>query len=171
MDIVGTTRGASFSVVGVALVVVIPPQGSTVDGGESGSQLGGVAGQLLEALAKDWVVRTPPTPADSSEDISSCAEQPVPSLPQASTPPVGGPRVQRVQRTLTQREREVLRLLACGATNRGIASRLFISPKTASVHVSRILTKLDASTRTEAAALAHAAGLVQPEDLGPRAMS
>jgi DNA-binding NarL/FixJ family response regulator len=59
----------------------------------------------------------------------------------------------------------VLCLLAVGATNRAIASRLFISPKTASVHVSRILTKLDASTRTEAAALAHAAGLVRPEDI------
>jgi len=46
--------------------------------------------------------------------------------------------------------------------NRAIAARLFISPKTASVHVSRILTKLDATTRTEAAALAHASGLVQP---------
>ena len=60
----------------------------------------------------------------------------------------------------------MLCLLAGGATNRAIASRLFISPKTASVHVSRILTKLDANTRTEAAALAHAAGLVRPEDIG-----
>jgi DNA-binding CsgD family transcriptional regulator len=63
---------------------------------------------------------------------------------------------------LTDREREVLTLVANGATNCAIAKRLFISPKTASVHVSRILTKLDASTRTEAAAVAHAAGLVQP---------
>lgn len=63
---------------------------------------------------------------------------------------------------LTDREREVLSLVANGATNCAIANRLFISPKTASVHVSRILTKLDASTRTEAAAVAHAAGLVQP---------
>jgi DNA-binding CsgD family transcriptional regulator len=62
---------------------------------------------------------------------------------------------------LTDREREVLCLVATGATNCAIARRLFISPKTASVHVSRILTKLDASTRTEAAAIAHAAGLVQ----------
>jgi DNA-binding NarL/FixJ family response regulator len=60
----------------------------------------------------------------------------------------------------------VLCLLAGGATNQAIASRLFISPKTASVHVSRILTKLDASTRTEAAALAYASGLVRPEGIG-----
>ena len=49
-----------------------------------------------------------------------------------------------------------------GATNRAIAARLFISPKTASVHVSRILTKLEADTRTEAAAWRTPLGLVQP---------
>ena len=64
--------------------------------------------------------------------------------------------------TLTEREREVLCLVAGGATNCAIAARLFISPKTASVHVSHILAKLGAKTRTEAAAYAHAAGLVQP---------
>lgn len=71
-------------------------------------------------------------------------------------------RAHRVYSALTDREREVLCLVASGATNCAIARRLFISPKTASVHVSRILTKLDAATRTEAAALAHASGLVQP---------
>ena len=64
--------------------------------------------------------------------------------------------------SLTEREREVLCLVASGATNCAIATRLFISPKTASVHVSHILAKLGAETRTEAAAYAHAAGLVQP---------
>jgi DNA-binding CsgD family transcriptional regulator len=76
--------------------------------------------------------------------------------------PEFGDRTRRVHTALTEREREVLCLVAGGATNRAIAARLFISPKTASVHVSRILTKLDATTRTEAAALAHAAGLVRP---------
>jgi DNA-binding CsgD family transcriptional regulator len=74
--------------------------------------------------------------------------------------PQFGDRARRVHTALTDREREVLCLVASGATNRAIAARLFISPKTASVHVSRILTKLDATTRTEAAALAHASGLV-----------
>ena len=73
-----------------------------------------------------------------------------------------GARARRVHTALTEREREVLCLVAGGAKNRQIAARLFISPKTASVHVSRILTKLDATTRTEAAALAHASGLVRP---------
>ena len=57
---------------------------------------------------------------------------------------------------LTGRELEVLRLVTAGQSNREIATALFISPKTASVHVSNILAKLGAATRTEAAARAHA---------------
>jgi DNA-binding CsgD family transcriptional regulator len=56
---------------------------------------------------------------------------------------------------LTDREREVLRLLARGMSNREIGTELFITPKTASVHVSNILGKLGAASRTEAAAIAH----------------
>ncbi|QTX05947.1 helix-turn-helix transcriptional regulator [Agromyces archimandritae] len=55
---------------------------------------------------------------------------------------------------LTARERQVLDLVAEGLSNRQIGERLFISGKTASVHVSAILRKLGASTRTEAARLA-----------------
>jgi ATP/maltotriose-dependent transcriptional regulator MalT len=60
---------------------------------------------------------------------------------------------------LTGRELEVLRLVAAGRSNREIAAELFISPKTASVHVSNILGKLGAASRGEAAARAHALGL------------
>jgi DNA-binding CsgD family transcriptional regulator len=56
---------------------------------------------------------------------------------------------------LTSRELEVLRLVAAGQSNREIAAALVISPKTASVHVSNILAKLGAATRTEAAVKAH----------------
>jgi DNA-binding CsgD family transcriptional regulator/tetratricopeptide (TPR) repeat protein len=62
--------------------------------------------------------------------------------------------------TLTAREQEVLRLVASGLTNRQIGVQLFISDKTASVHVSRILAKLDVSGRAEAAARAAQLGLV-----------
>jgi DNA-binding CsgD family transcriptional regulator len=62
---------------------------------------------------------------------------------------------------LTPREAEVLRLVAEGLSNSQIAEKLFISRKTASVHVSNILAKLGVSTRVEAAALAHRRGLVQ----------
>ena len=61
---------------------------------------------------------------------------------------------------LTAREREVLRLVAEGHSNSRIAERLFISPKTASVHVSRIIAKLGVTNRVEAAALAHRLGLL-----------
>ncbi|GAB1690308.1 helix-turn-helix transcriptional regulator [Krasilnikovia sp. M28-CT-15] len=61
---------------------------------------------------------------------------------------------------LTSREREVLRLVAEGHSNGRIAERLYISPKTASVHVSRIIAKLDVANRVEAAAVAHRLGLL-----------
>jgi len=67
--------------------------------------------------------------------------------------------------SLTSREREVLRLIAAGRSNREIASVLFIAPKTASVHVSNILGKLGAASRTEAAAIAHREGLAGPAGL------
>jgi DNA-binding NarL/FixJ family response regulator len=60
---------------------------------------------------------------------------------------------------LTSRELEVLRLVAAGRSNRDIAADLFISPKTASVHVSNILGKLGVASRGEAAAAAYRLGL------------
>jgi DNA-binding CsgD family transcriptional regulator len=62
--------------------------------------------------------------------------------------------------SLTSREQEVLRLVASGLTNRQIGAQLYISEKTASVHVSRILAKLAVSGRTEAAARAAQLGLL-----------
>ncbi len=65
-------------------------------------------------------------------------------------------------RQLTAREAEVLRLLAAGRSNKEIAAELFITSKTASVHVSNILAKLGAASRTEAAAIAHGEGIGIP---------
>jgi DNA-binding NarL/FixJ family response regulator len=61
---------------------------------------------------------------------------------------------------LTVREQEVLALLATGRTNRQIAETLFISPKTATLHVSNILSKLGVTNRVEAATIAHRLGVV-----------
>jgi DNA-binding CsgD family transcriptional regulator len=61
---------------------------------------------------------------------------------------------------LTPREREVLALLADGRTNPQIAETLFISPRTAGIHVSNILAKLGVASRGEAAAIAHRGGLM-----------
>jgi DNA-binding CsgD family transcriptional regulator/tetratricopeptide (TPR) repeat protein len=63
---------------------------------------------------------------------------------------------------LTGRESEVLALICAGATNRRVSQQLFISEKTVSIHVSRILAKLDAANRGEAAAIAHRLGLLDP---------
>jgi DNA-binding CsgD family transcriptional regulator/tetratricopeptide (TPR) repeat protein len=63
---------------------------------------------------------------------------------------------------LTDRELAVLRLLAAGRTNAQIGAELYISPKTASVHVSSIFRKLGVSSRVQAAGLAERAGLLGP---------
>ena len=55
---------------------------------------------------------------------------------------------------LTQRERDVLRLLADGLTNEEIGAKLFISPETVRTHIRKAMTKLDAETRTQAVAIA-----------------
>jgi DNA-binding NarL/FixJ family response regulator len=59
------------------------------------------------------------------------------------------------------RELDVLRLIAAGLSNRQIGNELFISSNTAGVHVSRILAKLGAATRTQAAAIARERGLLR----------
>jgi DNA-binding NarL/FixJ family response regulator len=70
---------------------------------------------------------------------------------------------------LTEREREVLVLLAEGLNNREIADRLFISPATAKTHVSRILLKLDARDRAQLVVIAYHSGLVKAPSPLPRA--
>jgi DNA-binding NarL/FixJ family response regulator len=75
------------------------------------------------------------------------------SAPAAAPPELG---------TLTEREREVLELVAEGLTNAEIGARLYMSPLTAKTHVSRILTKLDARDRVHLVVIAYESGLVRP---------
>ena len=63
---------------------------------------------------------------------------------------------------LTEREREVLSLVAEGLSNEEIAGRLFLSPLTTKTHVSRIMTKLDARDRAQLVVIAYETGLVIP---------
>ena len=65
-----------------------------------------------------------------------------------------------IDAVLTEREREVLALVAEGLTNREIGRRLFISDKTASVHLSNLMAKLNVSSRTEAVTVAQRRGLL-----------
>jgi DNA-binding CsgD family transcriptional regulator len=80
--------------------------------------------------------------------------------PVADAEPVTGAQAAAAELGLTARELEVLEHLALGQTNRQIADELFISIKTAGVHVSHILAKLGAANRSEAGAIAHRLGLV-----------
>jgi DNA-binding CsgD family transcriptional regulator len=79
-------------------------------------------------------------------------------LPEAASPASGAERDIDSYR-LTERELEVLQLVAAGRSNPQIATELFISPKTASVHVSNIISKLNVTSRGEAAAVAHRLGI------------
>jgi predicted ATPase/DNA-binding CsgD family transcriptional regulator len=83
-------------------------------------------------------------------------------LPSRARPPAEAAEPSTAQRLgLTPREMEVLPLVAEGLTNREIAATLFISVKTAGIHVSHILDKLNAENRAMAATIAHRLGLVE----------
>jgi DNA-binding CsgD family transcriptional regulator/tetratricopeptide (TPR) repeat protein len=85
----------------------------------------------------------------------------VPLEPDAPSPEPAGPD------PLTPRERSVLALVAEGRTNRQVGAELFISEKTVSVHLSRVMAKLGASSRTEAVSVAYGRGLLAPRDREP----
>jgi ATP/maltotriose-dependent transcriptional regulator MalT len=94
------------------------------------------------------------------EQIERLARRARITLDHNSAHPTGDPTEQtRRNLGLSTRELEVLQLITAGHSNRDIARKLFISPKTASVHVSHILTKLGVSARGEAAATAYRLGL------------
>jgi DNA-binding NarL/FixJ family response regulator len=70
---------------------------------------------------------------------------------------------------LTEREREVMALVANGLSNDEIAQQLYISPATAKTHVSRVMTKLNARDRAQLVVFAYETGLVTPHWSGPPA--
>ncbi|MFD1536863.1 response regulator transcription factor [Nonomuraea guangzhouensis] len=77
--------------------------------------------------------------------------------------PEPGPRLN----ALTEREREVMALVAAGLSNDEIAARLVLSPATAKTHVSRIMTKLGSRDRAQIVVLAYEAGMITPGWLTP----
>jgi DNA-binding CsgD family transcriptional regulator len=83
--------------------------------------------------------------------------------PEMASPASTTPRRSARALGLSEREVDVLELLAVGMTDRDIGARLFITEKTAGHHVSHILTKLTVSRRGEAAAVAHRLGVVGPD--------
>ena len=109
-----------------------------------------LSGRRVDAERLAAELGAAPLPAD----VEALARRTGPASTSAARTAVrGAPSLARFG--LTRREREVLDLLAAGQSNPQIGAELFISPKTASVHVSNILAKLGVSGRGEAAALVH----------------
>ena len=122
----------------------------------------GVSGFLLKVSPPEQLVAAVRTvagggglldPAVTLRVIESFAAVPV-------TPREQG----RLLEDLTEREREVLRLVARGLSNAEIAARLYLGEATVKTHVSRVLAKLGVRDRVQAVALAYESGLVRPGD-------
>jgi DNA-binding CsgD family transcriptional regulator len=99
---------------------------------------------------------------EQAEQLARQARLALGPEPGRPVPAPAVPEDQLARYGLTPRELDVLLMLADGRSNPEIAKELFISPKTASVHVSNILAKLGASGRVEAATLVHRLGLANP---------
>ncbi len=110
-----------------------------------------IAGRF-ESLARRARIDLRPAAASPSSEVGVEADEP-------QTPGTVALR----ERGLSDREIEVLTLVSAGFSNHDIGARLYISDKTASVHVSHILRKLDAATRTEAATIGVRLGLPEVE--------
>ncbi len=107
--------------------------------------------QAVRVVAKGDALLSPSVTRRLITDLASRPERP---------PPSGS--LGRALAGLTDREREVLALVAEGLSNDEIAARLFLSPLTSKTHVSRIMTKLDARDRAQLVVIAYESGLVTP---------
>ncbi|GLW05726.1 DNA-binding response regulator [Microtetraspora sp. NBRC 13810] len=113
----------------------------------------GAAGYLLKDADPDEVVMAVRAAAEGEVHLDSAVAR---QLTRRMTAPNVG------LTSLTAREREILTLVAQGHANRDIADRLAISERTARTHVSNVLSKLQLSSRTQAALLAIREGLIPP---------
>jgi ATP/maltotriose-dependent transcriptional regulator MalT len=118
---------------------------------EAAARAAGEALAIAERLGADWL-------RGEASGLVARARLTLPGETAAEAPPAE-PEGAEDPFGLTPRERQVLALVARGATNREIGTELYMAEKTASVHVSRILAKLDVRSRTQAAAVAHRHGL------------
>ncbi len=122
----------------------------------SGAVRAGAIGYLLKDTDAEELKRA----------IQAAAEGRVHLAPEAAARLMREVRAPESPEELTERELEVLRLVARGHANKQIASSLFVSEKTVKAHVSSILMKLGVQSRTQAALHAVRTGLVSTEELG-----
>ena len=115
----------------------------------------GTAGPVASSLPS---VARAPGPADSGSRLPASAGGPASWASRTPVEPAS-PRADQVTALLTDRECEVLSLVAAGLSNAEIANRLRISPATAKTHVAHLLTKLDARDRVQLVIIAYQAGL------------
>jgi len=123
-----------------------------------GAVRAGAVGYLLKDTESDELRRA----------IKAAAAGQVQLSPQAAARLLREVRTPDSPETLTERETDVLRLLARGLANKEIAHELSIGEKTVKTHVSNILAKLGVQSRTQAALYAARIGLVATEEMGAR---
>jgi len=126
------------------------------DGAVTGAVRAGAIGYLLKDTQADELCRA----------IKAAAAGQVQLSPQAAARLMREVRAPESPEALTERETEVLRLLARGKANKEIGAALYIGEKTVKTHVSNILAKLGVQSRTQAALYAVQLGLVSPEGIG-----
>jgi DNA-binding NarL/FixJ family response regulator len=107
--------------------------------------------QAVRVVARGDALLSPSVTRRLITDLATRPERPKPSDTSG-----------RALAALTEREREVMALVAEGLSNDEIAGRLFLSPLTSKTHVSRIMTKLNARDRAQLVVIAYESGLVTP---------
>jgi two-component system, NarL family, response regulator DevR len=126
------------------------------------SMLAGASGYLLKNLSRAELLRSIRLVASGQSLLD--AELVKQATSRLTTLATSGSQTQTAGGELTEREREVLALIARGYTNKQIASALIVTEKTARNHVSHILEKLGLARRSEAAAFAVEHKLVPPRE-------
>jgi NarL family two-component system response regulator LiaR len=126
------------------------------DASVTGAVRAGAIGYLLKNTGSDELCRA----------IKAAAEGMVQLAPEAAVRLMREVSAPKDPQALTERETDVLKLMARGMANRQIARSLYIGEKTVKTHVSHILLKLGVNSRTQAALFAARTSLVSPEDLG-----
>jgi len=122
----------------------------------------GAAGFMLKASPPDRLVDAIHVVADGEALLAPSLTRRLIAEHVRRPPPTGG--VPPMLRDLTDRERDVLVLIARGLSNQDIASSLTVGLSTVKTHVNRILTKLGARSRAQAVVTAYETGLVRPGD-------